>query len=117
LADMAPCTNYYVVRPGDTLYRISTATGISVDTLFSLNPTVDPFNLREGQRICLSQETGLPTGKVPPCASGFYWVIASGDTLFSIAQEVGTTVEVLMQLNVGIDPQNLQVGDSICLPN
>ncbi|MGI9953380.1 LysM domain-containing protein [Moorellaceae bacterium AZ2] len=52
----------------------------------------------------------------PNCPSGTFWQVAPGDTLFRIAQAVGTTVERLMELNPGIDPYNLQVGQYICLP-
>ena len=43
----------WIVRPGDTLGKISAATNIDVDTLLQLNPNVDPQVLREGQRIAL----------------------------------------------------------------
>lgn len=54
--------------------------------------------------------------RLPPCPSGVYWEVAPGDTLFNIAQRVGTTVQRLMQLNPGINPRNLQIGQQLCLP-
>jgi LysM repeat protein len=39
--------------------------------------------------------------------------VRSGDTLASIAERLGTTVDRLMELNPGIDPQALRVGQSI----
>lgn len=55
---------------------------------------------------------------VPPAPepSIRYYVIQRGDTLWKIAQRYGTTVERLQQLNPGIDPQNLQVGQKIKIP-
>ncbi|CAN5353777.1 hypothetical protein BH18ACT12_BH18ACT12_21830 [soil metagenome] len=44
---------------------------------------------------------------------GEYYEIESGDTLGSIAEKYGTTVEELMQLNPGIDPTTLRVGDRV----
>jgi LysM repeat protein len=41
------------------------------------------------------------------------YTIQSGDTLASIATKTGTTVARLMQLNPGIDPAALQVGQTI----
>lgn len=41
------------------------------------------------------------------------YTIQSGDTLASIATKSGTTVAKLMQLNPGIDPAALQVGQTI----
>ena len=42
-----------------------------------------------------------------------FHVIRQGDTLFKIAQQYGTTVEELMRLNPGINPNNLRVGQKI----
>jgi len=41
------------------------------------------------------------------------YTIQSGDTLESIAQRMGTTVARLEQLNPGVDPTALQVGETI----
>jgi LysM repeat protein len=43
----------WIVRPGDTLGKISVKTGIDEDTLLQLNPDLDPQALLEGQRIAL----------------------------------------------------------------
>jgi lysozyme len=43
----------YVVKSGDSLSAISAKTGISVATLESLNPSVDPNALQTGQRLTL----------------------------------------------------------------
>jgi LysM domain len=41
------------------------------------------------------------------------YIVQTGDTLGSIAAKTGTTVAKLMQLNPGIDPSALQVGQKI----
>ena len=46
-------TTFYVVQSGDSLTSISVKTGIPVATLEALNPTVDPNNLQNGQRLRL----------------------------------------------------------------
>src|SRR5699024_6528987 len=40
-------------------------------------------------------------------------VVKKGDTLWSIAQQYGTTVSKLKELNPGIDPDRLQIGQEI----
>jgi hypothetical protein len=40
-------------------------------------------------------------------------MIQKGDTLFRIARRYNTTVEAIMELNPGIDPNNLQIGQQI----
>ena len=44
---------YYVVRPGDSLTEIASKTGVSLATLQSLNPGVNPAALQVGQRLTL----------------------------------------------------------------
>ncbi|HHX73732.1 MAG TPA: LysM peptidoglycan-binding domain-containing protein [Firmicutes bacterium] len=58
---------------------------------------------------------GMDEG-LPACPTGLFLEIAPGDTLFAIAREQGVTVEGILALNPGLDPQNLQVGTFICLP-
>jgi LysM repeat protein len=43
------------------------------------------------------------------------YVIQSGDTLASVAAARGTTVNAIVELNPGIDPVGLQVGQRIRL--
>lgn len=45
----------YVVKPGDTLSKIAGKTGIAIDRLLMLNPSVDPEGLVSGQRIKLRE--------------------------------------------------------------
>jgi LysM repeat protein len=116
LQTQCPTGIMWTVQPGDTLFNIARATGTTVERIVALNPNLQPENLEPGMQICLPEETALPRGPIPPCASGLYWVVAQGDSLFSIARTYGTTVERLLELNPGIDPLNLQIGMSICLP-
>lgn len=51
--EACPSGVYWVVVPGDTLFRIALAVGTSVEKLLALNPHVDPYNLQVGQLICL----------------------------------------------------------------
>jgi Tfp pilus assembly protein FimV len=47
----------------------------------------------------------------PPRSTGYE--VRSGDTLATIAERLGTTVDELMVLNPGIDPHALRVGQSL----
>ncbi|MGD9154186.1 MAG: LysM domain-containing protein [Bacillota bacterium] len=44
------------------------------------------------------------------------YTIQPGDTLWELAYEYETTVEAIMAVNPGIDPDNLLVGQTIALP-
>jgi LysM repeat protein len=45
----------YVVKPGDTLGSIAERTGVPIERLLALNPSVDPQALVSGQRIKLRE--------------------------------------------------------------
>jgi LysM repeat protein len=45
----------YVVEPGDTLAEIAAETGVPIDELLALNPSLDPRSLVTGQRIKLRE--------------------------------------------------------------
>lgn len=51
----------YVVRAGDTLYKIAQAHGLNVSTLVRLNNISDPSQLRIGQVLRLSSDTPMPS--------------------------------------------------------
>jgi LysM repeat protein len=55
--------------------------------------------------------TTATTETTTPAAE--YYAVQSGDTLGSIAQKYGTTVDELMTLNPGIDPTALLIGQKL----
>jgi LysM repeat protein len=57
------------------------------------------------------QATTATTETTTPAAE--YYAVQSGDTLGSIAQKYGTTVDELMTLNPGIDPTALDIGQKL----
>ena len=51
------------------------------------------------------------------CPPGsFVYTIQAGDTLFRLAQTYNTTVNAIIAINPGINPNALQVGQRICIP-
>jgi lipoprotein NlpD len=61
-------TGTYVVRPGDTLYKIAQANNISVADLSRLNSITDPGQLRVGQVLRLNGST--PASPAAAASSG-----------------------------------------------
>ena|GEM_PF-758624 len=43
----------YIIRPGDTLFRIAQLFNVTVDSIIRANPGIDPNSLRVAQRICI----------------------------------------------------------------
>ncbi|MGB9791614.1 MAG: LysM peptidoglycan-binding domain-containing protein [Thermacetogeniaceae bacterium] len=100
----------YVIKPGDTFFNLARRFGITVDALIAANPGVDPNNLQIGQTIC------IPAPVPVPGCPGFIHIIRPGDTLYKLARQFGTSVEAILAANPGIDPNNLQIGQAICIP-
>jgi len=45
------------------------------------------------------------------------YIVQAGDTLYKISRRYRTTVDALIRANPGIDPNNLRIGQKICVPS
>lgn len=103
----------YVIKSGDTLYELAKKYNTTVEDILAINPGINPKNLQIGQRICIPEASRHPK----KCPMGtFPYTIRQGDTLYNLARTYNTTVEEIMRVNPGIDPNNLQIGQVICIP-
>ncbi len=59
---------------------------------------------------------GSPTPAASPTPAGRTYTVKAGDTLFQIALENGTTVEAILAVNPGLNPDTLAIGMEIRLP-
>ncbi len=100
------------VTIGQTFFSIARQFGIAVQALQAANPGVNPNALQIGQRICVPAPGPPP---FPECPGRLY-TIQPGDTLIGIGRRFGYTLDALLTVNPGIDPNRLQVGQQICLP-
>ncbi|MCD7972534.1 MAG: LysM peptidoglycan-binding domain-containing protein [Candidatus Azobacteroides sp.] len=101
----------HVVAPGETLYSLSRLYDKSVDELISLNPELQN-GLKVGQEIKIS--TSASDASTLPTSNRTHTVIP-GETLYSLANAYGTTVEELIQLNPHVK-DGLKTGQEIYLP-
>ncbi|MDW7650742.1 MAG: LysM domain-containing protein [Bacillota bacterium] len=55
LDKVPPCPTglFLEIAPGDTLQKIATEQGVTVEGILELNPGLDPKNLQIGTFICL----------------------------------------------------------------
>lgn len=109
------CVAIHIVKAGDTLYTISKLHNIPVPVLMQVNKIMNPYGLRIGQRVCIPGEAPSP---VPLCpAPGILHTIVQNDTFYLLSKRYNVPMEAIMNANPGLDPYNLQVGTSICIPS
>jgi murein DD-endopeptidase MepM/ murein hydrolase activator NlpD len=99
----------HVVQRGETLYRIALQYGVTVDELASLNGLADPSSIQVGQRL-LVPVNGSPAPQLPQTH-----VVQPGETLRSIAELYGLTVEGLAAQNTINDPNTIYVGQVLTI--
>ena len=106
-----PGTIPYFIKPGDTFYKLAQEYNTTVPALISANPLADPERLQIGQQICIPLQPIFP-----PCPEGNYYVIRRGDTLYEIARRFNVSLDDLIEANPAIEPENLSIGQVICIP-
>lgn len=108
------------VRQGDTLYSISRAYGVDVQTLATHNRLQDVGRLFVGQTLSLPRNPptapAVGTSQSMPRSSSVVHTVNLGDSLNAIANQYKVTVRDLMLLN-GLDHASLiWVGQNLALP-
>lgn len=99
-------SNYYVVKKGDSLWSIARANGLTVDELKSLN-NLSSNVLHVGDTLLISSADS--TGDD---GNDNYYVVDSGDTLWSIARKYNLSVNELKALN-NLSSNALSVGQRL----
>ena len=99
-------TEIYIVQPGDTLYAIATRFNTTVDAIRQLN-NLTSDTLTIGQQL-LVPEQGLESDNTT------FYTVQPGDTLFSIANRFGTTVDAIRSDN-NLTSDFLYVGQQLII--
>ena len=102
-----PGANYYVVKKGDSLWKIATSYGISVDELKKAN-NLTSNNLDIGQLLFIPSEQKEETGIV--------YVVKAGDSLWKIANSYGISVSELKSAN-NLTSDVLSIGQQLKIPS
>ncbi len=100
-----PNVTIHVVQRGETLFRIAQRYGLTVDDMVRLNGITNPSNILVGQRLLVPNENAAPVD-IPTQDH----TVRPGETLRSIAQFYGLTVQDLVTLNQIANPDTIYVG-------
>ncbi len=105
----------YVVQRGDTMFSIAQTFGVPLPQLIAANPQIpDPARLIPGQTVCVPI-AAPPPGPCPP--GTFAYTVQPGDSMFSIAQRFGVSLNALIAANPQIPNPNLIFpGQIVCVP-
>ncbi len=93
----------YVVRSGDTLWRIASNYRVPIQRIIEANGLEFPNQLVIGQALIIPTADTVHT-------------VRSGDTLWQIAQNYGTTVQAIVQANNIPNPSNISPGLNLYIP-
>ena len=98
----------YIVQEGDTLFSIARRFGVDMEELARVNGIDDPSTIYVGQRLI------IPGGEATPARQLYY--VQPGDTLTSIAQRFGISLQALMEANNITDPDEIYAGQVLRIP-
>ena len=93
----------HVVRPGDTLWRLSQAYGVPVNQLIESNKIPNPTRLVVGQTIVI------------PIVGSYHWV-RPGESLYTISRQYNVPISELIRINQILNPNQIPVGLLLYIP-
>lgn len=109
------CGDRIVISPGDTFAGIARHCGVGVSALLDANPQIaNPNALRAGTVLRIPH--GGPVREERRDRSTARYIVQPGDTIASIARDVGLPVAAILSLNPEIDPRLLRAGTSLRIP-
>lgn len=103
---------YYVVLPGDSLYKISQKFDVPLRELIRVNNIAAPYIIYPGQKILIPKSTPPK----PPAGTTVY-IVKKGDTLFTIAKSFNVSVESIVKLNNLPNPELIYPGQRLLIPS
>ncbi|RME33949.1 MAG: LysM peptidoglycan-binding domain-containing protein [Thermoflexia bacterium] len=118
---------YHVVRPGETLFCIARAYGVSPQAIAQQNDIVNPNKIYAGQRLAIPDAwMALPAGVVclrqfpppsaPPCTCAHTYTVAYGDTLTRIGARFGVSPWRIAECNGIYNLNYIRAGSTLCIP-
>jgi LysM repeat protein len=118
---------YHTVQPGETLYCIGRAYGISPWAIASHNGIVSPNAIYPGWVLAIPNAYAvLPSGPTctrqfpapgpAPCACAAYHTVVTGENLYRISLHYGVSMWRIAECNGIVNLNYIQVGQDLCVP-
>ena len=101
--------NYYIVKKGDSLWSIANKYGLTVDKLKDIN-NLSSNMLSVGQKLLINDGTDVDN------VNENYYIVKSGDTLYSIAKKYGLSVDELKKMN-NLSSNTLSINQKLLVGN
>lgn len=92
----------YVVKPGDSLWKIATSYGTTINALMEAN-NLKSTELYPGQVLTIGETTNT-------------YRVQSGDTMYKIAVKLGVSLQSLLAANPTVNPDLIYVGQQLKIP-
>ncbi len=102
----------HVVQPGETLGRIAAAYGVSWRAIADYNAIVNPNFIYAGEVLVIPTVTAQPA----PAPTTFRYTVVRGDTLSTIADRYGTTIDAIVATSNITRGSVLFPGDVLLVP-
>ncbi|MGN0213439.1 MAG: LysM peptidoglycan-binding domain-containing protein [Muribaculaceae bacterium] len=114
----AEITTKHTVRSGESLYKIATDNGLTIDDIKAANNlTSDAVKVGQVLIIPAKSEAGKQqTANAKPEPKTAKYTVRKGDNLGKIASKHGISVDELKQLN-NMSDNNIMVGQTIIVPD
>ena len=102
----------YTIKSGDTLWDIAVNNGTTVDALMQDN-NLSSHLIYPGDKLNYSSNSSSSVEKLAQVKNDGYYTIALGDTLGTVADKFGTSVDNLVEINNLSNPHLVYVGQVI----
>lgn len=103
----------YTVKPGDRLFSIGREFGVSPYAIAQANGIVPPYVIHAGQILTIP--AGAP-GNPPPGGQPGTYTIKRGDTIYSIARQLGKSPAAIISANGLANPNCIFAGQTLRIP-
>jgi murein DD-endopeptidase MepM/ murein hydrolase activator NlpD len=103
----------YIVQAGDTLYAIAQRYGVDINDLAEANGLINPDQIYVGQSLTIPTAKAATTNG--PTVNRIH-TVQKGETLFSIAVTLGTSIQSIVEANHLVKTKWVLVGQQLAIP-